>query len=117
MVYIDLRMSVPAEALQPIGVVLNERLAGRSLREIRGTLSERLRDSIQSSDRQATELLEVFIQGAEDLFESPDLEDGDDYIGRTSVLADLPMFARTTNLKRILEFTNNKDLMATSHSA
>lgn len=112
MVYIDLRMSVPAEALQPIGVVLNERLAGRSLREIRGTLSERLRDSIQSSDRQATELLEVFIQGAEDLFESPDLEVGDVYIGRTSVLADQPEFASSTNLKRLLELTERSDLMA-----
>lgn len=111
MVYVDLPMSVPAEALGAVGMVLNERLAGRTLREIRGTLTERLRDSVPSDDPTATELINIFIQGAEELFESPDLGGSELFLGRTSVLANKPEFASGTSLKSLLELTERSDLI------
>src|SRR5512146_2963773 len=45
-VYVDVRSSVPAAALAAATLVLNERLAGQTLREIRLSLAERLRDAV-----------------------------------------------------------------------
>lgn len=111
MVYVDLPMSVPAEALIPVAMVLNERLAGRALRELRGTLPERLRDSAPAGDPAATELLNIFVQGAEELFDSPTLAASDLFLGRTSVLANQPEFASGSSLKSLLELTERSDLI------
>jgi heat-inducible transcriptional repressor len=112
MVYVDLPMSVPGEALIPVAMVLNERLAGRTLREIRGTLQERLRDSAPADDPAVTELLNIFLEGAEELFESPGLAGSDLYLGRTSVLANQPEFASGSSLKNLIELTERSDLIA-----
>jgi heat-inducible transcriptional repressor len=112
MVYVDLPMSVAAEALIPVAMVLNERLAGRTLREIRGTLPERLRDSAPTDDPATTELLHIFLEGAEELFESPGLAGSDLYLGRTSVLANQPEFASGSSLKNLIELTERSDLIA-----
>jgi heat-inducible transcriptional repressor len=112
MVYVDLPMSVPPESLIPVAMVLNERLSGRALRELRGTLPDRLRDSAPSGDPKATELLNIFVQGAEELFDSPALVGTDLILGRTSVLANQPEFSSGTSLRRLLELTERSDLIA-----
>src|SRR5207253_10378435 len=43
-IFVEVPARLAPEAVAQVGVVLNERLAGLTLREIRGTLSERLRD-------------------------------------------------------------------------
>src|SRR3989454_12271075 len=58
-----------AEAVVQVAVVLNERLAGLTLREIRATLSERLRDA--APDAGSSELINIFIQEAGELFDVP----------------------------------------------
>src|SRR6266568_4018459 len=52
-----------------VAVVLNERLAGLTLRDIRATLSERLRDA--APDAGSSELINIFIQEAGELFDVP----------------------------------------------
>ena len=47
-VFVDLRSDVPTDTLVRLTGVLNERLAGLSLGEIRDTVTERLRDSVPS---------------------------------------------------------------------
>src|SRR6267143_5840731 len=66
-IFVELPSYMAAEAVVHVAVVLNERLAGLTLREIRGTLSERLRDA--TSVPGSSELINIFIQEAEELFD------------------------------------------------
>src|SRR5688500_13135579 len=91
-VYVDLPGAVPDEALISLARILNERLAGRTLSEIRQTLPERLRDSAAPEDGSANELLNIFLQSADELFDG--VRSGDEvHLGRASVLANQPEFA------------------------
>ncbi|HSH45439.1 MAG TPA: hypothetical protein VK966_06270 [Longimicrobiales bacterium] len=68
-VYVDLPLSVPRETLLGLTVVLNERLAGQSMAEIRATLPERLRDAAPGDDPGASELLNIFLQSGDEFFD------------------------------------------------
>jgi heat-inducible transcriptional repressor len=91
--------------------VLNERLAGLPLREIRATLPERLRDSAPG-DPGAGELLNVFIQGADELFTGPPAPGSDIHLGRASVLAEQPEFSSGERLRGLIELTERRELLA-----
>ena len=111
-VYVDLRSSVRPEALAGVTPILNERLAGHTLRELRQTLADRLRDALPSADS-ATELLNIFLQSGEDLFQPPELGADDVQLGRASVLAAQPEFARSGEaLLGLIELTERRDLLA-----
>src|SRR5256886_17204468 len=68
-IFVEVPARLAPEAVARVGVVLNERLAGLTLREIRGTLPERLRDATPDAD--SSELLNIFIQEADELFDMP----------------------------------------------
>ena len=108
-VYVDLPISVPRETLLAVTVVLNERLAGQSMAEIRSTLPERLRDAAPSGDAPATELLNIFLQSGEELF---DLSGDQVHLGHTSVLASQPEFESGQELRGLIELTERRDLLA-----
>jgi heat-inducible transcriptional repressor len=107
-VYVDLPISIPGETLLAVTVVLNERLAGQSMAEIRSTLPDRLRDVAPADDASA-ELLNIFLQSGEDFF---DLS-GDDaiHLGHTSVLASQPEFESGPDLRGLIELTERRDLL------
>ncbi len=109
-VYVDLRSAVPADTLVTLTVILNERLAGLTLSEIRDTLPERLRDSA-GGDATAEELLNIFVQSGAELFtwSEPDL--GAVHLGQASVLAEQPEFASGAGLKNLIELTERTDLL------
>jgi heat-inducible transcriptional repressor len=88
-VYVDLPLSVPPETLVGLTVVLNERLAGQTMAEIRATLPDRLRDAASSEDAPASELLNIFLQSGDELF---DLSGDEVHLGRASVVAGQPEF-------------------------
>ncbi|HEX6559806.1 MAG TPA: heat-inducible transcriptional repressor HrcA [Longimicrobiales bacterium] len=112
-VYVDLPISVPPQTLTGVAATLNERLAGQTLAVVRQTLPERLRDA-GSADTPG-ELLNVFLQSAEDLLES---REGDDvHLGRTSVIANQPEFATEDRLKGLIELTEERELLADVLSA
>jgi heat-inducible transcriptional repressor len=109
-VYMDLPGEVPADTLVGLTMILNERLAGLTLREIRQTLPERLRDSAVDDD--TTELLNIFMQSGAELFDWSSLDGSEIHIGQTSVLASQPEFTTGERLKGLIELTERRDLLA-----
>ncbi|MBI4409847.1 MAG: heat-inducible transcription repressor HrcA [Gemmatimonadetes bacterium] len=112
-VYVDLPISVPPEALVSVTMILNERLAGRTLSEIRQTLPERLRDAAARDDT-AGELLNIFLQSAEGIFDWTSSQSGELHLGRTSVLASQPEFASGSRLRDLIELTERRELLETA---
>jgi heat-inducible transcriptional repressor len=108
-VYVDLPGAVPAEALVAVTVILNERLAGLTLTQIRATLPDRLRDA--AADGASAELLNIFMQAAEDMLDPGDLTGADLLLGRTSVLAQQPEFSTGPRLRSLIELTEQKELL------
>jgi heat-inducible transcriptional repressor len=111
-VYVDLRTTIPPQTLLSLTLVLNERLAGLSLGEIRRTLPDRLRDLAGTQDLGAGELLNIFLQSPDEVFEAKDPALGDVHLGRASVLADQPEFTSGSRLRGLLELTERRDLLA-----
>lgn len=109
-VYIDLLTALPPESLASVASVLNERLAGSTLREIHGTLTERLRD-IQFPDESASELVNIFVQSGPEIFEWA-VTGQDVHFGSISVVADQPEFTSGESLRALMELTERRELLA-----
>lgn len=109
-VYVELRGAMPEGALLALGTILNERLAGHTLAEIRATLPERLQDA-GGGDAAATELLNIFMESAGSLLQPPEPTGEDLLLGRTSVLANQPEFASGQQLRSLIELTEQRDLL------
>ena len=107
-VYVDLPSTVPPETLVSVTMVLNERLAGHVLSEIRTSLPERLRDA--GTDTDSAELLNIFMEAAEGALDRPSTQDGV-HLGRTSVIANQPEFSDETKLRGLIELTEQRDLL------
>ena len=107
-VYVDLPVSVPPETLVSVTMILNERLAGQTLSAIRASLPERLRDAGRVEE---AELLNIFMQAAENVLDG---SKGTDtvHLGRASVLANQPEFSDEVRLKRLIELTEERDLLS-----
>jgi heat-inducible transcriptional repressor len=99
------------EVVGHVAVVLNERLAGLQLREIRATLPERLRDA--APDAGSSELLNIFIQEADDLFDVPatGAAAGGVVLGSAQLLAVQPEFATKERLQGLMEVTERRDVL------
>ena len=110
-VYVELRGAIPESALVALGPILNERLAGHTLADIRATLPDRLRDAA-GGDAATTELLNIFMESAGDLLTEPAGSSGEELLlGRTSILANQPEFASGTQLRGLIELTEQRDLL------
>ena len=112
-VYVDLSMELPEDALVDLTRVLNERLAGLTLAEIRRSLPERIRDAPRPDIDPATEeLINIFMQSGAELFDWPDVEASAIHLGNASVLATQPEFTSGERLKDLIELTERRDLLA-----
>jgi heat-inducible transcriptional repressor len=109
-IYVDLPGSMPPTSLAAVAEILNERLAGLSLKQIRSELRERLRDSVPAGDAGASELLNIFLHSAEEWFTGPVSADSI-HLGHASVLADQPEFHGGERLRRLIELTERRDLL------
>jgi heat-inducible transcriptional repressor len=110
-VFVDVPAEIPGTTLGPVAEVLNERLAGLSLREIRNSLGERLRDTSPRGDPSARELLNIFIQSADEWLDAPLVGEGDVHLGSASVLADQPEFSSTERLRSLVQLTERRELL------
>ncbi len=108
-IFVEIASHMAPDALVQVAVVLNERLGGLSLREIRATLSERLRDAV--SEAGSSELLNIFIQEADDLFDVPAGAESRVVLGSTQPLAVQPEFQTKERLQGLLEVTEQRDLL------
>lgn len=110
-IFVELPTVMAAEAVVQVAVVLNERLAGLTLREIRATLSDRLRDA--AAPPGSRELINVFIQEADELFDgasaAPDTSGV--LLGSTQALAGQPEFSTTEGLQGLMAVTEQRDLL------
>lgn len=110
-IFVEVRGLIADSAVAEVAHVLNERLAGLSLSDIRATLASRVRDT--ASTRDAHELLNVFVQEGDLLFDVPLVPDDEGVVlGQTSVLAEQPEFASGDNMRRLLALTDRQEQLA-----
>jgi heat-inducible transcriptional repressor len=110
-VFVEVAGSIADHALTEVTKVLNERLAGLTLEQIRLTVGDRLRDSIAAPS--ARELLNIFVQEAEALFDDKiSVSEEPILLGQTSVLAEQPEFAAADRMRRLLELTERPHALA-----
>jgi heat-inducible transcriptional repressor len=103
-IFVEVPSHMAAEAVVQVSVVLNERLAGLTLKEIRATLSDRLRDATPTPE--SSELLNIFVQEADELFEVPATGV---LLSSAQLLAGQPEFASAERLQGLLEMTERRD--------
>jgi len=103
-VFVEVPGEIAETALTEVTNVLNDRLSGLTLSDIRKSLSARLRDS--SSDRATSELLNIFVQEGEQLFDAAvPAAEGQVVLGAASVLAEQPEFSAADRMRRLLALT------------
>src|SRR3954464_10302171 len=91
-VFVEVPGDIADIALTEVTTVLNERLAGLTLEQIRTSLAERVRDTAASVS--TSELLNIFVQEAEQLFDTGlPLSDSPVVLGQPSLLAEQPEFS------------------------
>jgi heat-inducible transcriptional repressor len=106
-IFIEIAGEIADEAIAEVQQVLNDRLSGLSLAEIRQTLGERLRDA--GGRAGSTELLNIFVQEGEQFFDVARPEDADQIVlGQASVLAEKPEFATGERMKQLLTLTETR---------
>lgn len=106
-IFVQVPTTMAPESVQRVGQILNERLAGLTIREIRATLGERLRDA--APDHMDGDLLNIFLEEGEELF---DLSNSTPVmLGTAQMLADQPEFASNTGMRNLLELTERRDLL------
>ena len=106
-IFVEVPGTIHPEAVATISQILNERLGGLTLREIRQTLRERLRDAAGS--RSEHELLDIFLATGDQLFDGPAAGAEDLMLGRASVLADQPEFQSGERIRDILALTEQRE--------
>ena len=107
-IFVEIPARVGSEAVQEVARILNERLSGHTLQQIRTTLAERLRDTgTGAGDR---ELLNIFIAEAEGIFDLSH-EPGAVLLGSAQMLADQPEFASNARMRELLRLTEGRDLL------
>jgi heat-inducible transcriptional repressor len=109
-VFVDVPVNVPGSTLIAVTQILNERLGGLPLNDVRTSLSERLRDTSAEADPTASELLNIFVQAADEWLDWPSSSPGV-HLGHASVLADQPEFQQGPRLRSLIELTERTDLL------
>jgi len=113
-IFVEVPTQLEPQTVIEVAVVLNGRLAGLKLREIRATLSERLRDA--GSDPGSSELINIFIQEADELFDVPAVGVGNGdgsgvLLGSAQLLAGQPEFATREGMQGLMRVTEQRDLL------
>jgi heat-inducible transcriptional repressor len=108
-IFVEVPGRVGAEAVQDVSRILNERLAGHTLQQIRTTLGERLRDA-GGAQVGGRELLNIFIAEAEEIFDLTD-DQGAVVLGSAQMLAEQPEFASNVRMRELLRLTEGRDLL------
>ena len=112
-IFIEIRGEIADQAIAEVQQVLNERLAGLSLADIRATLGARLRDATPTTATGSGDLLNIFVQEGEQFFDvAAPAEEEAVVLGPPSLLADQPEFATGESMKRLLALTETRSQLA-----
>ena len=114
-VFVEVPADIADHALGAVSAVLNDRLAGLTLGEIRKSLTGRLRDA--GTDPASAELLNIFLQEGEQLFDAalPMSDEADVVLGAASVLAEQPEFSAVSTVRypiALVAFTRQPNRLA-----
>ncbi|HEU4628517.1 MAG TPA: heat-inducible transcriptional repressor HrcA [Gemmatimonadaceae bacterium] len=103
-IFVEAHGELADRAVAQVATLLNERLGGLTLHEIRRSLAERLRDG---ADRphEVGDLLNIFVEEGEQLFDAALGPDGGVVLGQASVLAEQPEFASGEQLRQLMQLT------------
>jgi heat-inducible transcriptional repressor len=107
-IFVQVPSAVAPDAVQRMSQLLNERLAGHTLREIRSTLADRLRDADASVA--GRELLNIFIAEGDGIFDLSD-ETGAVKLSSARMLAEQPEFSSNARMRELLQLTERRDLL------
>lgn len=105
-IMMEVYSEIPRERLEDISSVLNERLSGLTLQQIRDTFSSR----VQDVKDEESGLMRLFIESVDKLF--ADIKEGDKvHIAGTENLIAQPEFENPENFRSIIELINNEDII------
>ena len=107
-IFVQIPATVAPEAVAQVTQVLNERLAGLSLQQVRGSLAERLRDA--ASPAAGRELLNIFLAEGEEII-AQTLTSSEVHLGSAQMLADQPEFASNVRMRELLEITERREVL------
>ena len=109
-IFVEVPGAIADEALVEVALVLNERLAGLTLEEVRTSLGTRLRDA--STKPGTSELLNFFVQEGDQVFVMAAEPIETVVMGKTSLLADQPEFASGERLRQLIQLTDTHQQLA-----
>ncbi len=107
-IFVQIPATVAPEAVAQVTQVLNERLAGLSLQEVRGSLADRLRDA--ASPAAGRELLNIFLAEGEEII-AQTMTSSEVHLGSAQMLADQPEFASNVRMRELLEITERREVL------
>ncbi|HKT61080.1 MAG TPA: heat-inducible transcriptional repressor HrcA [Gemmatimonadales bacterium] len=107
-IFVEVPGRVRADTVHDVARVLNERLGGHTLQEIRATLPARLRDAAGTAG--GRELLNIFIAEGDEIFDLSD-ERNAVVLGSAQMLAEQPEFASNARMRELLRLTEGRDLL------
>jgi heat-inducible transcriptional repressor len=106
-IFVEARGEIADAALAEVTRVLNEKIGGLTLREIRTSVGVRLRDTGPTAA--ASELLNIFIEEGEQLFDSAMQANTDVLLGQPSLLADQPEFSTVDSMRKLVALTETRE--------
>ncbi len=109
-IFVEVPGTIADEALVEVTIVLNERLAGLTLDQMRTSLASRLRDV--HARPETAELLNIFVQEGDQVFALAAEPTETVVIGQPSLLADQPEFASGERLRQLIELTEKRQQLA-----
>ena len=104
--FIEVVNEIPDEAIERVARVLNERLAGETLDEIRTSISERL--SGVDGDSGEEHLVNIFVEEADSVFAG---QGGKLLLGSAKMLAEQPEFSSNEKMRELLHITERKEFL------
>lgn len=105
-IMLEVGVEIPRHSLEQITRLLNERLAGLTLQQVRETFAERVRD-VQNDK---TGLVRLFIDSVDKLFD--DVKEHDKvHISGTQNMIDQPEFGDPRNFRSVIELIENDDII------
>jgi heat-inducible transcriptional repressor len=107
-IFVQIPAQIAAGTVEHVTRILNERLAGLTLRDIRSTLPERLRDA--GGPAEGTELLNIFIAEGDEIFDLS-VEPDAVVLGSAELLAEQPEFASQERMRGLLSLTDRRDVL------
>lgn len=107
-IFVEMPSTVAAEAVPNVARILNERLAGLTLAQIKASVAERLRDADTTGT--GTALLNVFVAESEEVFDLRP-EGAAVLLGSAQPLAEQPEFASNDRIRGLIDLTERRDVL------